>query len=203
VSDPDAGHADSAGCRAVSLLPGGAWAACLLAGAHSGARAEKALQNAASVTDSKAARGHWPLEGSNPSPSAFQAAPATHLLPGAAMNGLRNPCNQSTEVHGDPQRRIDLGAHWRITGEQFRGRSLPSNTQARFTCDADLSELHSAPPVSLTVAHRDRIARNGQITAATTIGRTRRPKAPRGRDCRRTSEVASPRCCRTGQGAWR
>jgi hypothetical protein len=75
------------------------------------------------------------IEGSNPSPSAFQATPDTHPLPGAATNGLPNRCNQSTEVHGDPQRCTDLGAYWRITGEHFRRPALPSETKTRYNAE--------------------------------------------------------------------
>jgi hypothetical protein len=52
----------------------------------------------ASAAVSKAVRGDWPLEGSNPSASAFQAAPGTHPLPGAATNGFPYRCNQFTEI---------------------------------------------------------------------------------------------------------
>jgi hypothetical protein len=44
-----------------------------LAGASTGAPAINSLQIDIFLTVSKAVRGHWPLEGSNPSPSAFQA----------------------------------------------------------------------------------------------------------------------------------
>jgi hypothetical protein len=75
-------------------------------------------RNTPATAVSKAVRGHWPLEGSNPSPFAFRAASGAHPLADAATNGLRDRSTQSTEVRSR-DRCTHFGAHWRTTGERF------------------------------------------------------------------------------------
>jgi hypothetical protein len=58
-------------------------------GAQTGARRLKALQSGNFVTVSKAVRGHWPLEGSNPSPPLTQAVLCSGSRLGAAVCGFQ------------------------------------------------------------------------------------------------------------------
>jgi hypothetical protein len=90
----------------------------LLTGASTGAPREKYLQTSMVERVSKAVRGHWPLEGSNPSPSALQAG---FRKKPAAMR-LRTVIQPPHSVHRRPQTSLevhDLTPHWRITGAQL------------------------------------------------------------------------------------
>src|SRR6266545_572418 len=69
-------------------------------GAQTGARQLKYLQIGHFETVSKAVRGHWPLEGSNPSPSAQPGGSWSGSRVGTRACGLLDRSAQSTQVRG-------------------------------------------------------------------------------------------------------
>jgi hypothetical protein len=103
--------------RARVPMPATTLHSSLLTGAPNGAPPQAPLQIGTFVTVSKAVRGHWPLEGSNPSPSAQPSRSSSGSRFGAAACGLSNRNAQSIEVRGGLQASTGFGRHWRTTGD--------------------------------------------------------------------------------------
>ena len=100
-------------------------------GAQTGAREQKSLQIAIFVTVSKAVRGHWPLEGSNPSPSAQPSHFGSGARFSAGACGLSNRSAQSMEARGRLQESTGFTRHWRTSGAPSRRVSFSTKTTRR------------------------------------------------------------------------
>jgi hypothetical protein len=103
---------------------------CRLAGAHTGARRRNSLQIGLFETVSKAGEVHWPLEGSNPSPSAQPSGSLSGSRVGAGACGLSNRNARSTEVRGGLRKSTGLRGHWRTSGALWRRSSFSRKTTA-------------------------------------------------------------------------
>jgi hypothetical protein len=110
-----------------------------LAGAPTGARREKYLQMGTCLTASKAVRGHWPLEGSNPSPSAFAQKPfSSSEFPGC-LGSMATYALLSALSTMAPRLLTDEANAAAVTGDRRSGRGEPQ------TLDLVRNSLLSSP----------------------------------------------------------
>jgi hypothetical protein len=116
------------------------------AGASTGARGLKPLQIASLLAVSKAVRGHWPLEGSNPSPSALAQKPFVQAVSGLCSTRRRADLSVSAKATKEGRRLTGwaTSAAVTLTAPMRPSKSIGGQRRPLISCAAGARLAHAS-----------------------------------------------------------